>query len=53
MDKYERCLQLLKKWNSDAGATTEELKELRILLSHVSNEVTSTIALRIEEVEAE
>lgn len=50
MDNIERCIKLLQKWHDpNSEATTLELKYLRILLSHVSQEVANTITLRIED----
>lgn len=54
MHETEKVAFLLRKWNNqNEGLTTPELKELRLLLSSVREQVSETIAYRIEEEEKE
>lgn len=50
MKGFDRCTELLFKWETK-GCTTEELKELRGLLSSVSREVADIISRHIDEEE--
>jgi hypothetical protein len=43
MDKFEKALLLMKKWNSDEGATNEELLELKGCLEEVNSQLESAL----------
>lgn len=49
MDTLQRCAVLMRKWESDEGATTKELEELKDLLNKVEQQVSNTIENRVEE----
>lgn len=52
MIDLNRFYDLMKKWHGpDESATTQELKELRSLISGLGYDVSKDIALRIEEEE--
>jgi hypothetical protein len=47
MDYFQRTLFLMNKWNSDEGATNEELLELKELLKQVNENLDSALADRL------
>lgn len=47
MDNFQMAITLMKKWESDEGATTEELLRLQVLLQSVSNELEEAISNRL------
>lgn len=49
-EKIQRALEIANKWEDpNVGATTEELKELRLLASDIQREASEYVAMRIED----
>lgn len=49
MTEFSRCLELLKRLENRESLTLQELKELRALLSSVTQVVSSHVALKVEQ----